>query len=118
MTSSTLKSLQTQISSLQAKANSLTTHKSQLDKELSDINKKISILNNQLSLLTKDFVVSEHALLRFLERTLDLDLKAISTSILAVPNLDATYNTLGNGTYKHPSGLSLVIKDKVIITCK
>ena len=80
MTSSTLKSLQTQVLSLQAKANSLTTHKSQLDKELSDISKKIAILN--------------------------------------IPNLDTLYNTLGNGTYKHSSGLSLVIKDKVIITCK
>lgn len=118
MSSSALKSLQTQITSMQAKANSLTLHKSQLDKELTDINKKISTLQHQVSLLTKDFVVSEHALLRHLERTLDLDLKAISDAILNIPNLDHLYSTLGNGTYKHPSGLQLVIKDKVIITCK
>lgn len=117
MNSSQLKGLQTKIDTLTIKSNNLKQQQSQISKELADTNETLSKLKHQVELLTKDFVVSEHAILRYLQKTLDLDLDAISKAILAIPNLETTYATLGNAKYKHPSGLTLVIKDKVVITC-
>ena len=115
---STLKALQTKLDTLVAKAQTLTTHKSQLDRELTSIQSEVATISKQLKHLTKSFVVSEHALLRFYERTLGLDHKATADAILSIPNLDSIYSTIGDGQYKHPSGLTLVIKDKIIVTCK
>lgn len=60
-------------------------------------------------------IVSEHAILRYLERTMGLDIKAIEKEILTDETLKQ-YRTLGNGKYPVENGCKAVIKDNVVIT--
>lgn len=60
-------------------------------------------------------IVSEHAILRYLERTMELDIKAIEKEILTDETLKQ-YRTLGNGKYPISNGCKAVIKDNVVIT--
>ena len=60
-------------------------------------------------------IVSEHAILRYLERTMELDLKAVEKEILTDETLKQ-YRTLGNGKYPVSNGCKAVIKDNVVIT--
>ena len=60
-------------------------------------------------------IVSEHAILRYLERTMELDIKAIEKEILTDETLKQ-YRTLGNGKYPVANGYKAIIKDNVVIT--
>ena len=60
-------------------------------------------------------IVSEHAVLRYLQRIMELDLKAVENEILTDETLKQ-YRTLGNGKYPISNGCKAVIKDNVVIT--
>lgn len=60
-------------------------------------------------------IVSEHAVLRYLERTMELDLKAVENKILS-EEVVSQYKTLGNGKYPVSNGCKAVIKDNVVLT--
>ena len=60
-------------------------------------------------------IVSEHAVLRYLERTMELDLKAVENEILS-REVVSQYRTLGNGKYPVSNGYKAVIKDNVVLT--
>ena len=60
-------------------------------------------------------IVSEHAILRYLERTMELDIKAVEKEILTDETLKQ-YRTLGNGKYPVANGCKAIIKDNVVIT--
>ena len=60
-------------------------------------------------------IVSEHAILRYLERTMELDLKAVENEILS-KEVVSQYRTLGNGKYPVSNGCKAVIKDNVVLT--
>ena len=60
-------------------------------------------------------IVSEHAVLRYLERTMELDLKAVENEILS-EEVVSQYKTLGNGKYPVSNGCKAVIKDNVVLT--
>lgn len=60
-------------------------------------------------------IVSEHAVLRYLERTMELDLKAVENEILTEETVKQ-YRTLGNGKYPVSNGCKAVIKDNVVLT--
>ena len=60
-------------------------------------------------------IVSEHAVLRYLERTMELDLKAVENEILTEETVKQ-YRILGNGKYPVSNGCKAVIKDNVVLT--
>ena len=76
-------------------------------------------IRHSLSRLSQSPVVTEHAILRYLERVKDIDIKSIEQEMLnemTIPDL----NKFGIGAAKIPianqKGYRFVVKDKTIIT--
>ena len=63
----------------------------------------------------KDIVVSEHAMLRYLERAMGLNLDDIKQAILT-EETKAYVVKLGNGKYPIGNGLRVVVKDNVVVS--
>lgn len=110
----------------------LQTLKSKLEQELSDIKRQKSILGEQTTLVSNqlqrvendikklitsrsgELIVSEHAMLRYIQRVIGVPLEDIKAKI-ATPNLVNTVKILGNGTYP-TDGFRVKIVDGVIVT--
>ncbi len=99
--------------------------------EIDLIKRKRQLINERLSVAERNLrnteeelkklktgnkiIVSEHAVLRYLERTMELDLKAVENEILS-EEVVSQYRTLGNGKYPVSNGCKAVIKDNVVLT--
>ena len=105
----------------------LIKQKSEIDlikRERQLINERLSIAERNLKNTEEELkklktgnkiIVSEHAVLRYLERTMELDLKAVENEILS-EEVVSQYKTLGNGKYPVSNGCKAVIKDNVVLT--
>lgn len=119
-TSAKLKNLTTQIKRLEADW-------SNLDSEINDLKHKRTEINNKLRKLDEEVkklksgrskvVVSEHAMLRFVERVHGLNLKELHAQILPEGSGQAI-ETLGSGKFPigNPPTHYLVIRDWVVVT--
>lgn len=105
----------------------LIKQKSEIDlirRERQLINERLSVAERNLKNTEEELkklkignkiIVSEHAVLRYLERTMELDLKAVENEILS-KEVVSQYRTLGNGKYPVSNGCKAVIKDNVVLT--
>lgn len=105
----------------------LIKQKSEIDlikRERQLINERLSVAERNLRNTEEELkklktgnkiIVSEHAVLRYLERTMELDLKAVENEILS-EEVVSQYRTLGNGKYPVSNGCKAVIKDNVVLT--
>lgn len=105
----------------------LIKQKSEIDlirRERQLINERLSVAERNLKNTEEELkklktgnkiIVSEHAVLRYLERTMELDLKAVENEILS-EEVVSQYKTLGNGKYPVSNGCKAVIKDNVVLT--
>ena len=105
----------------------LVKQKSEIDlikRERQLINERLSVAERNLRNTEEELkklktgnkiIVSEHAVLRYLERTMELDLKAVENEILS-EEVVSQYRTLGNGKYPVSNGCKAVIKDNVVLT--
>ncbi len=76
---------------------------------------EIQSLSQKLKDMNKgDIKITEHAMLRYVERVLGIDIEQIEKSILEELNLE-TIEKLGNGTYP-VRDFNVVIKENFIIT--
>ena len=118
--------------SIESELKKLQTLKSKLEQELSDIKRQklmlgeqTTLVSNQLQRVENDIkklvasrgdglIVSEHAMLRYIERVVGIPLEEIKAKI-ATPNLINTVKTLGNGTYSI-DGFKVKIVGGVIVT--
>jgi len=62
-----------------------------------------------------DPIVTEHAILRYLERTMDLDMDEIKNKILSESTVEQI-KILGNGKYPIGGGRKVVVKDMTAIS--
>jgi hypothetical protein len=77
-----------------------------------ELKEKIRALNNKTGTLK----ITEHALLRYLERVKGIDLQQIENEIIN-QSLNDMVATLGDsGTFPHPNGYKIVVKDSTIVT--
>lgn len=78
--------------------------------DVKDLENKIGSLSN-----SKEPIVSEHAILRYLERIGGLDLEEIKNKILTteIKNIISTLG--GNGTYPN-EGFKVIMKDNIVTT--
>jgi len=89
-----------------------------LQSKMDKANNLIEKYENELAKLTSTqstLVVSEHALLRYLERVYKLDLLKIEAEI-ASSDLLSKVSKLGNGTYSSGEGYSAKVVDGVVVT--
>lgn len=95
----------------------------ELKEQQRGIQSKLSKAQNQLNgilgdieaLKDKDIVISEHAILRYIERAMGLDLEQIKASILTDAN-KAAIKRLGNCKFPIGEGLKAVVKDNCIVS--
>jgi predicted nuclease with TOPRIM domain len=112
-----LKALQIKEKNLDSEELVLLQEKVKIQEQLNKVSQKKASIKKQIENLTKDFTVSEHALLRYIEKTYNINLNDISNNILKNESLEK-YDFFGNGEYPLNKGLKAVIKDKVIVTIK
>lgn len=114
-----LKKLQSMVSSLEASIAVLKTQEEQIKRELSTKKMDINHLKQRITNLSKradGITVSEHAIIRYIERVMGIDIEDIATKIL--PESAQEYiEQLGNGHYPVNHGeFKIVVKDGVVIT--
>ncbi len=76
---------------------------------LKSVCREISDLQNS------EIVVSEHAIIRFMERAMGLDIEQIKQQILTADNVRAI-EAMGDGKYPGPEGLSVVVKNRTVVS--
>lgn len=62
-----------------------------------------------------DYGVSDHAIIRYLERTGRIDLESLRREILSDRTVELA-KVLGDGRYPIPNGCIAVIKQKTVVT--
>jgi len=116
--STKIKSLSTQIEKfkleLTAKHSEFKLMKEELELKEAHLKKMQSDLQ-ALKEHSDELIISEHALLRYLERVYKLDLSKLTKEI--VPDaLTTTIKELGNGEYHTEEGYSVKVVDNVVVT--
>lgn len=113
-----LKGLQSQISKLKSDIDLDRAQLSTIQKGINSKLARIKELEKEFKKLSQnnELIVSEHAILRYLERVKELDLEEVTNSILNEKAMEL-YEKLENSSGKYPAdGFNLVIKDNVVIT--
>ncbi len=114
-----LKKLQTLQSKLQGEMEVLKSQKDFIAKEIRSKNEQINSIKSEIAKIKKrsqELIVSEHAILRYMERVLKLDVAAFANSILT-DAVREEHKLIGNGTYSvNNSEYKLVIKNNVVVS--
>ena len=113
-----IKSLSTQIEKSRLEISSKESQLRLIQEELRVKQSHLQKLQTELDYLkssSNKLIISEHALLRYLERVYKLDLEKLSSEIIP-DTLKATIEELGNGEYHTQEGYSLKVHDNVVVT--
>ena len=115
-TSSALKSLQSQLSMLQEDLGLFKKQRCELDQQIKTHERNITSIVNQINnLQSSDAIVSEHAIIRYLERKYTLNMQEIVDEILTKNNRSLIEFSKGN--CKIRSGeIEFVVKNNVVVT--
>ena len=84
--------------------------KSQVD----SLNARIAQIHAQIEANTEELVVSDHALLRYLERALEIDIDTAKQALMK--EIVPYSSTLGDGSYTLPCGSTAIVKGNVVVT--
>ncbi len=118
--------LAAELKALETRRNKLQAEKKVLGQEINDkqgqfgiFNRKIKELQENIEALKKrapkNIVVTEHAMLRYLERVDGLDLQELHDRILT-PESQTIIDKLGTCRINTPDEVVLVVRDKNVIT--
>lgn len=115
-----LKRLNTTISELVDAKNALTKKKFEVEAEIRGVDRKISAINGQIGSLqkaAKGLIVSEHAILRYLERVKGVDIEAVKKEILGGADAQKCVSAM-EGTFPigNPKTHNIRIKGSTVIT--
>lgn len=115
----TIKQLNSQLSTLEGNRKALNIQCAQIQQNLSENKKQIAKIKKAIDDLkikeSQELTITEHALLRYCERILGINIEDIKKEILT-PELNKLVDTLGTtGTYSYKK-YQLKIVDKCIIT--
>jgi len=112
-----LKTLQRNKKELKEDLYNLNREVNQLNKRIKEKMDKLDRVDDLIHQQTQDIKVSEHAVLRYVERVLKVDTDAIRNALLPDKVKEQALR-LGSGTYPISNGiLKIVIKDNVVTTC-
>jgi glutaredoxin 2 len=115
----------TKLKSAQVRLNKVHEYISTTEADIKTLQQSLQKLKSQkgnieaeikrFTLANKELVVSEHALIRYMERVMDFDMTLIQGAMLE-DQVKTAYKTFGNGTYPLTDGNKVVIKDNVIVS--
>ena len=115
-TSEKLKRLITQKTSLLEEVSFIRKESYTLAENIAKKQKQIKEIEKQIkSLQDIDIIISEHAILRYIERVMGIDIELIKKEILT-DTLKEQFKTLGNGTYPIGNDVKVKIQNNTIVT--
>jgi len=115
-TSEKLKRLITQKTSLLEEVSFIRKESYTLAENITKKLKQVKEIENQIkSLQDIDIIISEHAILRYIERVMGIDIELIKKEILT-DTLKEQFKTLGNGTYPIGNDVKVKIQNNTIVT--
>ena len=74
-----------------------------------------NILDDIESLKDKELIITEHAILRYIERAMGLDIEKVKSEILT-DEIKAGFKLLGNGKYPTHNNCHVIIKNNSIVS--
>ena len=111
-----LKQLQSRKSKLDVECDSLGEQVKELQgKWSSAINQRKALIQKIDLLSCKNIVVTEHAILRYLERAMGLDLDQVRKEILT-NEVEQLSKNMGNGKYPIGNGCRVVVKNNTVVS--
>ena len=113
-----LKGLKRQKDALTQKRDAFIAERHVLDNAIIDTNKKLNKVNQDIhkcEMANKDITISDHAIVRYLERVYKIDMEQIKKEILP-DNVQETIKGLGNGTYPIGNDLKIKVKNNNVLT--
>lgn len=113
-----IKSLSTQIEKFKLELSVKENQLRLMQEEYKGKQEHLKRLTDELESLkqsSSELIISEHAILRYLERVYKLDLEKLSQEIVP-QTLKTTIKELGNGEYHTSDGYSLKVQDNVVVT--
>ena len=111
-----LKQLQTQASTLEADLQCLADEQMNAASKKDQVSERLKAIQSEMELLKKtEPVISEHAIIRYLQRVKGLDIEEIKNAMLD-DRLKHAIVTLGDGKYPIGNGHYVVVKNRVIVT--
>lgn len=114
--SAELKGLQSRLKEYRAQLAELEQRKRDVTDECVRKQQQVFGIEKQIHLMSAENVtISEHALLRYVQRVYNLDLEAISKQILPDPVKEQVL-TLGDGIYPVQESHKCVVKGNVVVT--
>jgi len=110
-----IKELKTRESKLLSKLDRIRLEKVESEREAKRLSEKINTLQRQIKQITSDPTVSEHAVLRYVERVLGIDIDEIRCSILT-DEVANQIRQLGSGRFPLGNGFKAVVKQNVVVS--
>jgi len=113
-----LKQLQSRETKLSTELKHLSEEDVSIQRKLAKERRRLATLKKKISSLKQKSavpIVSEHAILRYIERTMGVDVEHLKQEILTDKVLDQ-FKVLGSGKYPTTGGCKAVIKDGVVVT--
>jgi chromosome segregation ATPase len=110
----TLKQLQTQLRQLKEDCEQLVNESKTLNTKIKTKRDEIATVEARIVMANLKITVSEHAVLRYLERVQGIDISSIKETILN-DQIKEQIQTLGNGVYPN-NGFRVRVKNNVIVT--
>lgn len=110
-----LKALQVRLTKAEADAKSAKNSAAVANRAADAAAKVVAQIKEQIQQASTEPTVTEHALLRYIERTYGVDLEEIRKTILT-PTTVSAIKALGSGKYPLPCGGKAVVKGMAIIS--
>ena len=111
-----LKQLQSRKAKLEVYVEELSRATRESQREYDKARFKMKALDEEIKRFSdSNIIVSEHAVLRYMERVMGFDLEMVRSAILSPDNL-MMIKKLGAGKYPLPGGGRIVVKDNVIVS--
>ena len=112
-----LKQLKTRKTKLEVEVKDSYNIKCDADKRYNDIKKKLKTIDEQIKKLSnnKNINITEHAIIRYLERSKKIDLNQINNEILS-ESLKKQIKSLNSGKFPITNGLKAIVKNYSIVS--
>ncbi len=111
-----INSLEAQLKKTTSDLEDLQHQRSQVDQKINNMNRILNEVNYNIRAMKGDgLIVTEHAMIRYLQRVDGLNIEALKERILGEETLKQ-HKVLGDGKFPIKGGGLVVIKDNVIVT--
>lgn len=115
-----------ELKQLKSRSTKLTVECGELDKQVKKLQRKFNSTSNELSQLDKkiknlessscgDLIVTEHAVIRYIERVMGIDLVQVTSQILT-KDVEQMAKSLGSGKFPTGNGFRAIVKGNSIVS--